>query len=69
MHKYPIAAENVLLSKTGWGCEGNVRTTDPKPVIISVEQICDGVVDCPNGRDERCTEDTNGTVYNVKASS
>ena len=57
-------AESVLLNNIGWGCDDLRRRargiTDPKPVIISRGKICDGVVDCPNGRDEQCTEDTNG---------
>ena len=54
--------ENVLLNNVGWGCEDLMsrNSTDPKPVIIPRGKICDGVVDCPNGRDEQCTEDTNG---------
>ena len=63
-------AENVLLNNIGWGCDDLSRrargifdiASDAKPVIISRGQICDGVVDCPNGRDEQCTEDTNGTI-------
>ena len=56
-------AEIVLLNNIGWGCDDLRRATDVKPIIISRGQICDGVVDCPNGRDEHCTEDTNGIYY------
>ena len=53
------------MNNIGWGCDGKVKSrdsTDPKPVIISRGNICDGVVDCPNGRDEQCTEDSKGTI-------